>query len=222
MQQIDLIIASLSATWTEIAVFTPKIVIGVVILLLGWVGAKLARYATTHILKLTRFDALAQRSGLEAVLQQGEFNITLNRIISELVFWFVMLVVITTAAHEMGMQVVAELFNRFMFYLPNIIISILILVFGTLVARLANRFVFAYLHNLRMENALTISTIVEYAALVFVFFVALEQLQIGTHLLVSAFQIGFGSVCLALAIAFGLGGEDWAAGIITKVTAGKK
>ena len=51
-----------------------------------------------------------------------------------------------------------------------------------------------------------------------VFFVALEQLQIGTELLTSAFQIGFGAICLALALAFGIGGKDWAAGVIAKCT----
>jgi hypothetical protein len=31
---------------------------------------------------------------------------------------------------------------------------------------------------------------------------------------VSAFQIAFGAFCLALALAFGLGGRDWAARIL--------
>ncbi len=48
--------------------------------------------------------------------------------------------------------------------------------------------------------------------LVFVLFMAAEQLTIGSVVLVSAFQIAFASVCLAAALAFGLGGRDWAAG----------
>jgi len=48
--------------------------------------------------------------------------------------------------------------------------------------------------------------------------VALEQLAIGTTLLTAAFQIGFGAIGLALALAFGLGGREWAAGVIKKLT----
>ena len=48
--------------------------------------------------------------------------------------------------------------------------------------------------------------------------VALEQLAIGTTLLPAAFQIGFGAIGLALALAFGLGGREWAAGVIKKLT----
>ena len=61
-----------------------------------------------------------------------------------------------------------------------------------------------------MEGALTISTIAEYGVLIFAVFVALEQLAIGTQLLTTAFAILFGAICLALALAFGLGGRDWA------------
>jgi len=51
-----------------------------------------------------------------------------------------------------------------------------------------------------------------------VVFVALEQLAIGTALLTAAFQIGFGAIGLAFALAFGLGGREWAAGVIKKLT----
>jgi hypothetical protein len=98
------------------------------------------------------------------------------------------------------------------------VLFILVLVFGVLVARFINRMVFAYLNNMGVEGALTLSTLAEYAVIIFVVFVALEQLQIGTHLLISAFQIGFGAVGLAMALAFGLGGKDWAASVIKRLT----
>jgi hypothetical protein len=112
---------------------------------------------------------------------------------------------------------VAELFNKVVFYLPNIIVAVLVLVFGVMVARFINRLVFAYLTNMGVDAALTLSTMAEYAVIIFVVFVALEQMQIGTQLLVSAFQIGFGAVGLAFALAFGLGGRDWAAGVIKRL-----
>jgi hypothetical protein len=103
-------------------------------------------------------------------------------------------------------------------YIPNIIVAILVLVFGVLVARFINSMVFAYLNNIGVQGALTISTLAEYATIIFVVFVALEQLAIGTTLLTAAFQIGFGAIGLALALAFGLGGREWAAGVIKKLT----
>jgi hypothetical protein len=113
---------------------------------------------------------------------------------------------------------VADLFNKIVLYIPNIIVAILVLVFGVLVARFINRMVFAYLNNMGVQGALTISTLAEYGVIIFVVFVALEQLAIGTTLLTAAFQIGFGAIGLAFALAFGLGGREWAAGVIKKLT----
>ena len=136
---------------------------------------------------------------------------------SELIYWLVMLVVIVMVSDSLGLSKVSELFNKVVLYIPNIIIAILVLVFGTLLARFINRVVFAYLKNIGVEGALTLSTISEYAVQIFVVFVAMEQLQIGTQMLTAAFEIAFGAIALALALAFGLGGREWAAGVIQKL-----
>jgi len=52
-------------------------------------------------------------------------------------------------------------------------------------------------------------------------FVALEQLGVGMQLIHSLFVIIFGSIFLALALAFGLGGKEWAAKIIADLEANK-
>ena len=63
-----------------------------------------------------------------------------------------------------------------------------------------------------------IGALARWALLVFVLFMAAEQLAIQTEVLVSAFQIAFAAVCLAAALAFGLGGREWAAQVIARYT----
>ena len=221
-QQLDIFVASLTSFWTQLASFIPQLLAALVLLFLGWLFANLLRTGLVKLLDLIKFDELSLKTGIEAFLKQGNINISLSRLLANLVYWLVILVVIVTVANSLGLHAVAELFNRVVLYLPNIIVAILVLVFGILIARFINRLVFAYLNNIGVEGALTISTFSEYAVIVFVVFMALEQLQIGTQLLTAAFQIAFGAVGLALAIAFGLGGRDWAAGVIKKVTEKEK
>ena len=222
MQQIDIFVASLTSFWTQLAAFVPKLLAALVLLFVGWIVAKLIRTAMIKLLKIVHFDTLAEKSGIEAFLRQGNLEVSLSALLANLVYWLVTLVVIVTVSNSLGLQMVADLFNKVVLYLPNIIVAIVILVLGSLLARFINRAVFAYLKNIGVEGALSISTLSEYAVLIFVFFVALEQLQIGTQLLTAAFQIGFGAVGLALALAFGLGGKDWAAGVIQKYASGGK
>ncbi len=217
-QQFDVFIASLTSFWTQLAAFVPQLLAALVLLFLGWLLANVVRTGVMKLLDILRFDSLAEKTGIEAFLKQGHLEVSLSRLLAKLVYWIIILVVIVTVANSLGLHMVAELFNKVVLYIPNIIVSILVLVFGVLVARFINRMVFAYLNNMGVQGALTISTLSEYAVIIFVVFVALEQLAIGTQLLTVAFQIGFGAVGLAFALAFGLGGREWAAGVIKKLT----
>lgn len=217
-QQIDVFVASLTSFWTQLASFVPQLLAALLLLFVGWVLASLIRTGVVKLLDVLKFDELSQKTGIDAFLKQGNINLSLSRIVANLIYWLFILVMIVMVSNSLGLHAVAELFNRVVLYIPNIIVAILVLVFGVLLARFINRLVFAYLNNMGVEGALTLSTISEYAVIIFVIFVALEQLEIGTHLLTAAFQIGFGAIGLALALAFGLGGKEWAAGVIKRMT----
>lgn len=219
--QFDVFVSSFNSVITQVADMLPKVLVALVLLFLGWLLAKAVRSGVRRLLTLAHFDRLAEKTGVEEFLKHGEMHITFAGIISEVVYWLVLLVLLVTISSGLGLTAVADLFNRVALYLPNIIVAVFILIFGTLLARFINRMVFAWLRNLGVDGALAISTIAEYGVQVFALFVALEQLAIATHLLTTAFAILFGAVCLALALAFGLGGRDWAARVIDRMSKGQ-
>ncbi|MFN3593394.1 MAG: mechanosensitive ion channel family protein [Thiobacillaceae bacterium] len=221
-QQLDVFVASFTAFWSELARFVPQLLVALVLLFIGWLLAKLARTGIMRLLSLLRFDRVTERSGLEAFLKQADLDVSVSSILGNLIYWLIILVMIVTVANSLGLHMVADLFNKVVLYIPNVIVAILVLVFGTILARFINRIVFAWLNNIGFTGALTVSTFSEYAMMVFVFFVALEQLQIASELITAAFTIAFGAVGLAFAIAFGLGAKDWAARVIDQAVNKKK
>lgn len=216
--QVSLFMDSLRTLWTQLASYVPQLLAAVVLLFAGWIIAKVARNAFSKALLLAKFDQLGQKTGIEVFLRQGGIQCTLVELLSWLIYWGILMVVVVTVANSLGLAAVAELFNRVVFYLPNVLVAILIVVFGSLMAKFLNKLVYAYLNNLSVYGAPTLSNVVEYVTMIFVILVALEQLQISTHLLLAAFQIGFGAIAFALAIAFGLGGKEWAASYIKRLT----
>lgn len=212
--QIDIFLSSLNQFWVELVHFVPKLLAAMVILFFGWLVAKAVRIGVKRILELTHFDTFAQRSGLEEFMRSANYKVTLSGIISEVVYWLVILLFVITGANSLGLNEVAALLKELASYLPHIIVAILVVIFGTLFARFINRLVFAWLHSIKFEQALIISTSAEYCIQILAIFIALEQLGIGMQLIHSLFVIVFGAVFLALAIAFGLGGRDWAAKVI--------
>ncbi len=220
--QLDMFINSLNQFWLQLVNFVPKLLAVVVILFFGWLLAKIARAAVKRTLELMQFDKFAQKSGLEAFMNHSSLNLSLSGIISHVVYWLVILIFIITGSNMLGLNEVSVLLQQLASYLPHIIVAILVLIFGTLLARFVNRLVFAWLYGIKFERALEISTSVEYGIQILAIFVALEQLGIGTQLINSLFIIVFGALFLALAIAFGLGGKDWAAKVIEDFNKSKK
>lgn len=220
--QIDIFMASINQFWLQLVNFVPKLLAVIVILFVGWLVAKLVRSALKRLLVLTQFDKFAQKSGLEAFMNSGNYNITLSGIISQVVYWLVILLFVITGANALGLSEVANILHQLASYLPRIIVAIVVVIFGTLLARFVNRLVFAWLYSIKFPHALTVSTSTEYGIQIFSVFVALEQLGIGMQLIYSLFVIVFGAFFLALAIAFGLGGKDWAARMIDDFERNKK
>jgi hypothetical protein len=219
--QLDIFVNSLNQFWLQLVNFVPKLLAVLVILFFGWLVAKLVRSAVKRLLDLTQFDKFSQKSGLEAFMNSGNFNITLSGVISQVIYWLVILLFVITGANALELPAVAGLLQQLASYLPHIVVAILVVVFGTLFARFINRLVFAWLHSIKFEHALPVSTSAEYGIQIMAIFIALEQLGIGMQLIHSLFIIVFGALFLALAIAFGLGGKDWAAKVIENMNKDK-
>lgn len=210
-QPIDLFLSPLLAFWQALATSAPKVLAALLLLTAGWLLARLARATVRRVLPSIGFDRAAERSGLEAIARLGGIELSLSRLLAEITYWLVLLLIALSAMNSLGLDMVAGLLRRIVLYLPNVFVAVLVLVFGTLLARLVNRALFAWLHAIKVPNPLAISTFSEYAVQFFAVFMALEQLAIATQLLTALFTIAFGAVMLALALAFGLGGRDWAA-----------
>jgi hypothetical protein len=208
--QIDLFFLSLQTFWSQIALFLPNLLAALALLLGGWLIARMLRVGFKRALDTLGFGRMAEKSGLEALVRQGGFDLSLSGIMAGTLYWIVLLVVAVSAANSLGLDSLAGLANKVILYLPKVAVAVLILVFGSLLARLLNRLVFAWLHKEKFPGALAVSTGCEYGVQIFAMFLALEQLEIGTTLLTVAFSIVFGGVVLALALAFGLGGREWA------------
>jgi len=126
--------------------------------------------------------------------------------------------VFLTLLDALGLQAANLLLERIGGFLPNLVVAIGILVFGSLLARISGGLVFSYLSNVGTPAAGPVGVLTRYAMLAFVVFMAAEQLTIRSEVLVSGFQIAFAAICLAGALAFGLGGRDWAADVIARYT----
>ena len=196
----------------------PDLLLALALLIAGWLLAKLVRRLLIRIMRAGRVDEIAERSGLDDFLVRGGVEHTTVTLVAGTAYWLILAAVFITLLDALGLRTAEVLLERLAVFFPNLIVAIGILVFGSLLARVVGGLVFSYLSNVGSAAAEPIGVLARYALLVFTIFMAAEQLAIATEVLVSAFQIAFAALCLAAALAFGLGGKDWAAGVIARYT----
>jgi Mechanosensitive ion channel, conserved TM helix len=214
--QMNVVVDSARSFLTQLGTYLPRLLGAILVLVVGWLVAKWIRTGVTKLLGAVHFDDIAKRSGIDQVLQQGGLQSTLGDILAGLIYWTIILITLLAAVNSLGLTVASDMLSRVVLYLPNVVVAVIILILGALFGRLIQGIVRTYLSNAQVGGAGMISNVAYYAILVFAAAVTLEQLGIGQALVVSTFQIAFGALCLALAIAFGLGGRDWASGVINR------
>ncbi len=211
------LLTSLRNTWDQIVAVVPRLTAALALLVLGWLVAKVARRAAVRILRLLRVDDLAERAGLDGFLVQGGVPYTTVTILAAILYWGILFVTFVAFLNVVGLPSATQLLDEVVLFVPHIVLAIVILLFGALLARLVGTVAYTYLNNIGSTGAVPLAALARYAMLLFVVALAAEQLALNSEVLLSGFRIAFGALCLALALAFGLGGRHWASRVLDRL-----
>ncbi|MCM8760632.1 MAG: hypothetical protein NC938_05090 [Candidatus Omnitrophica bacterium] len=202
------VIEPVKAMAIKIWSYVPAIAGAIVILVVGWLVAKLVEAIVVRVLKALRLDAASDKAGITNVLAQGDIKLTLSELIGAIVYWLIILVVIATTLDALNLKIASELVSKLVGYVPNILAAIFILILGSFLANFVAAIVRTAASNAGLKNAKMLAQLTQTLIVIFAVVVAIEQLQIATTLLVLAVNIILVSVGLGLALAFGLGCKD--------------
>lgn len=214
MEPIDMLRETLHAFLTEVGAFLPRLLLALVIVIAGWLLAKALRFAVVKALRSINFHVLTERARIDAFLQMGGTGADTTAVLGILVYWLVVVAALILAGNSLGLTYVTELLARIAMFVPRIMLAIVILAFGAYFARFIDSSITAYGRNAGFDEALLLGRLARYAVLLFVVLIALEQLQIGGDIIRLTFLIILAGLVLALALAFGLGGRQWAANLL--------
>lgn len=181
------------------------------IVIAGWFIARIVRVLIIKTLTSLRLDAIAESTGINAFLSKGGMQKTFTEVVGGLFFWLCLLITAAVAVDFLGLEVIGLLINRVILYIPNIIISIFILLLGMFFSTFLGRAVMAAASNAGLLRARLLSKIVETIILVSSVAIALEQLNIGAEIINLVVRSVIIGIAAAAALAFGLGCKDMAA-----------
>jgi uncharacterized protein (DUF983 family) len=196
---------------TKIGAFLPDLLAAIFIVVLGWILCNIVKRVIVRLLRLCHFDILADRAGIQQVLERGGIRQTPSEILGLLVFWFLFLIVIVATLETLNLSGATDTLNIIYLYIPKIVAALVMLILGLYFANFLETVTRTSCANAGLEQAASIGRAAYIVTAIFVVAGIFEILEIASEIVIWAFILVFGAVCLALALAFGIGGRDVAA-----------
>ncbi len=114
------LVNAMSTMWGSVAAFIPRLFGALVVLLLGFVVAKLLDTLLSKLLAKLGLDRLMAGTGLTKMMARIGIQVPVSTLIGKIVYWFVLLVFLVSAADSLGLQRVSATLDVFALYLPKV------------------------------------------------------------------------------------------------------
>lgn len=188
----------------------PTLLFALLIFIVGYFISRMLQKAAHRLMNM--FD-------LNGKVQDTPYSKQLMRLfpnpaefVGKIVFWVLMLGVISLTVSALGIQSLIDLTASVYSYLPHVLAAILIFVAASAISGFINRVIDHTFGNTPTGEIL--STTAPIVVMSIAFFMILDQLQIAGDIVNITYTAIMGGLALGLALAFGLGGKDVAGKIL--------
>jgi hypothetical protein len=205
---------SLQNVWLGVASFVPNLIIAIIIFAIGWILAILIEKLVEHLFKALKIDAALKSAGLEDIVKRAGHNLNSGLFIGALVKWFIIVVFLIASFDVLGLTQVTMFLRQVVMYLPQVIVAVLILMVAMVVGSAMERIVIASSKATNMRSAVMLGHVTRWAIWIFAILTALFNLGIAPSIIQTVITAIFAGAALAIGLAFGLGGKDYAQKVI--------
>lgn len=203
--------------WEAFLLFVPKLIGALVVFLIGWFFSVGVGKLVTEILRKAKMDRIFEKSGWKEALERAEIKTTFSEFIGAIFKWILVILFLSAAVEILGLIEFANLLNRIITWLPNLIVAVAIFVVAVILTEILEKLIKASAKKMEISYVGVLGQIIKVAIYVFAGLLILNQLGVGKDI-VNALVYGIiGTLALSLGLAFGLGGKDAAAKLIEDI-----
>lgn len=204
----ELLFQSMRAFGENLMGTLPNIIGAILILFIGWLMAKLISSGIAKLLKVAKFDKLADMMNATEMLKRGNILLTPSKLVGRFIYWLLMLLVFITASETLGWDSVSKEISKLLGYLPALFSAILFFTVGVYFATIVRDFIKGAMKSLGISVGNIISSFAFYLLIILVTLTSLDQAGIDTSIITSNLLIILGAILGAAAISYGFASRD--------------
>ncbi|OAV42654.1 mechanosensitive ion channel domain-containing protein [Lewinella sp. 4G2] len=200
----EAILEALQAQLNLLFEVIPALLKAFVIILVGYLLAKLVRNILKRLLEAVGIDKLADKLMDIELLQSSNFNLVPSAAISSAAYYFILIIFIMAAVEAMGLKIISDLLKDLIAYIPNGVTALLVLVLGIFLADTVKKIIYETCRSLGISSGNLIANVVFYFILLNIILIALRQAQLQTRFMEANITVMLAGVAGAFAIGYGL------------------
>lgn len=197
-QTSEAIINPLSEIWVAIVNQLPDLVGAIIVLIIGVFVAVILGHALRVILEKLRVDEYVRKAKLTKAI--GHTHVP--AITGEVFKWYIILLFLQQSVALINLGALSAILDRFVTWLPQLIIAIIVLLFGL---ALANYVQLKIEEHSSQRGARASAIILKTVIVVMILILALKQIGVQVELLESTFLLIVGALAVGIALALGIG-----------------
>lgn len=188
--------------------FVPKLLTAILILLVGWIVAKLLRKVVEQFAERIGLNRVIEKTGLGQGLEQAQITQPPAEMLGIFIFWLIFLNFIPMALESLELSAAVAQLQQFIAYLPRLLSALLIFIGGSLVAQFVGQLAQAAVASMGVGFHQAIGQAVRSFLLIFVAIITVQQLGLDVTVLTQVIVNLLTVTAAGLALAFGLGGRE--------------
>ncbi len=189
----------------SIFTFIPNIFVGLVIIIIGCVIGKFIGQIVTRLIETAGLD-----SKVAKLLDKDDQKFSLSKIVGVIVNVVVVIFFVVEGLNVLNLEVLTNIGAVIIGYMPAALSAIIILIAAFFASSVAEK-------ALKKAGYNTYAVVAKVAIFTIAGFMVLSQLGIAAEIVNTAFKLILAAVAIAVALAFGLGGKEYAANKLQKL-----
>lgn len=202
---ISVISAPATSILNSILGFIPNILVGLIIIIIGCMIGKFVGQIVTRLIATAGLDAK-----LAKLLDKDDQKFSLSKLVGTVVNVIIVIFFVVEGLNVLELEVLTNVGTVVIGYMPVVLSAVIIAVAAFFASSVAEK-------ALKKNGKTTYALIAKVAIFTVAGFMILSQLGIAAEIVNTAFKLVLAAVAIAVALAFGLGGKEFAANTLKKI-----
>lgn len=203
-----------AGAWESVVEFLPLLFAAIMVFVIGWFISIGIGKLIAELLRKLKFNNIFKRTGWDGAFKKADIEVDPAQFIGVITKWIFVIIFLMISSDIIGWSSFTILLEQIVFWIPNLIVSIIILVVAIIFADILEKIVRATIDRMGVASANFLGTLTKWVIFIIAILAILSQLKVAPSIVNSIIVGIVATFVIAFGLAFGLGGREEASKIL--------